>query len=316
MKEIGGYPELEQLISNEYYTGLTALNSARYALAYLIRARGIKKLYLPYWLCESVENICVREGCKTEFYSVDSSFMPCLDSDLEPDSWLYTVNYYGQLDNSVLLDLKNKYKNVIVDNVQAFYRAPAENTDTIYSCRKFFGVPDGAYLATDAVLEEKLPADISMGRMEHLLGRFEGDSASDYYDVFKKNDKSLYDSDIKYMSRLTHNLLGAIDYESARIAREKNFEVLSDAFDSINPLDIKPVKGPYAYPLYLKNGMKIKKQLAEKRIYIPTLWLNSRVNECESARDFAENILPLPCDRRYGKDDMITVINEVKKCIV
>lgn len=316
MKEIGGYLELEQLIKNEYYPELTALNSARFALAYLIRAHKITKLMLPYWLCESVENTCIREGCDLQFYEVDEHFYPRIEDTLEADAWIYIVNYYGQIDNDSIIGLKKQYKNIIVDNVQAFFQKPAKGIHTIYSCRKFFGVPDGAYLASESKLPGDLPTDMSGGRLAHLLGRFEGGKASDYYQLFKENDKAFESSDIKLMSRLTHNLLGAIDYDNVSLIRERNYAALAEAFDGINPLNLKAPVGPFAYPLYLKNGKKIKRQLAEKSIYIPTLWSNRRVDFCQSSKDLAENILPLPCDQRYDKEDMRTVINEVKKCII
>ena len=47
MNEIGGYLEFEQLVSNEYYSNLIRLNSARNALYYVILAKKIKKLYIP-----------------------------------------------------------------------------------------------------------------------------------------------------------------------------------------------------------------------------------------------------------------------------
>ena len=55
--EIGGYFGLESLISNEYHKGLVALNTARNALLYVLRARKIKKLYIPYYLCNSISEI-------------------------------------------------------------------------------------------------------------------------------------------------------------------------------------------------------------------------------------------------------------------
>ena len=42
-KEIGGYFGLEKLISNEYYPDLAAVNNARCALLYIIKARHYKK---------------------------------------------------------------------------------------------------------------------------------------------------------------------------------------------------------------------------------------------------------------------------------
>ena len=97
-----------------------------------------------------------------------------------------------------------------------------EGIDTIYSCRKFFGVPDGGYLATDAVLEEELRLDVSKDRMRHILGRFEG-SASDYHGDFKANDHAFKELELRRMSELTHNLLRAVDYEAARQKRNENF---------------------------------------------------------------------------------------------
>ncbi|EMF47486.1 hypothetical protein B481_1078 [Planococcus halocryophilus Or1] len=43
MKEIGGYFGLEDLIHQEFYSDLLALNSGSNALLYLLKARQIKK---------------------------------------------------------------------------------------------------------------------------------------------------------------------------------------------------------------------------------------------------------------------------------
>ncbi len=62
-----------------------------------------------------------------------------------------------------------------------------------------------------------------MERMKHVLGRFEGNSASDYYDCFNNNDESFKEIELRLMSKLTHNILGAIDYQAAKRRREENF---------------------------------------------------------------------------------------------
>ena len=50
MKEIGGYFGLEEFTDNSMYSDLVAVNSARNALLYVLKARKIKKLFLPYYL--------------------------------------------------------------------------------------------------------------------------------------------------------------------------------------------------------------------------------------------------------------------------
>ena len=304
MKEIGGYLELEEFSGKEYYPDAIPVNNARNGLLYLLKARGIQKLYLPYYLCDSVSALCEREGYPYDFYSIREDFTPCFDRCLKNGEYLYVVNYFGRLDDEKINDLKSTYQNIILDNVQAFFQKPIQGIDTIYSCRKFFGVPDGGYVATDARLSETIPMDESMDRMRHLLGRYEGVSASDFYADFKANDHSFRTLELRLMSRLTHNLLRAVDYENVRTRREENYACLAKMLQGVNVLpDMRPV-GPYMYPIYCRNGMEIKKILAKKKIFIPTLWPN--VLQCNShlEKDYTENILPLPCDQRYNLDDM------------
>ncbi len=311
MKEIGGYFGLEEFAHNEYYLDLTAVNNARNALLYILKAKHIEKLYIPYFLCDSVSGMCDREGYTYEYYHIDENFQPVFDRSLAAGEWLYVVNYYGQVTNET--ELKQKYGNIILDNVQAFFQKPVAGIDTVYSCRKFFGVPDGGYASTNVKLKEALPEDVSKDRMKHILGRYEG-TATDYYADFKANDEEFKTTELRAMSKLTHNLLGAIDYEKVKQKREENFAYLHDALGEYNKLDIKIPKGSYAYPYYCENGMEIKKKLAEQKIYVATLWpnvLDFNSAECVLERDYAANILPLPCDQRYGEEDMKKIINSI-----
>lgn len=315
IKEIGGYFGLEELVSNEYYPDLAAVNNARCALLYIIKARQYKKIYLPYFLCDSVRLVLERERIPFEEYRIDRSFLPLLDTGITPEEAVYVVNYYGLIHPDQLLSLKNRYGNIIVDNAQAFFTKPLEGIDTVYSCRKFFGVPDGGYAYTAAEFQGNLPTDVSMDRMKHILGRFEGNSASDYYGFFNHNDESFKKTELRLMSKLTHNILGAVDYQKARQRREQNFLYLSKALGERNGLKAECPAGPYAYPFYIPDGMAIKKELAKRKIYVATLWPNVLESGLDIETDFAENILPLPCDQRYSETDMQTVANAVKDLI-
>ncbi len=312
MKEIGGYFGLEQFTGKEYYPELIALNNARSCLLYLLRARNIKKLYIPYFLCDSVTDLCEREGYAYDFYPIDKEFLPVFDRTLAADEWLYIVNFYGQISNEKILQLQQTWGNVIFDNVQAFFQKPAAGVDTIYSCRKFFGVPDGGYLATDVRLREEPEQDISMDRMKHVLGRFEH-TASEYYAHFRQTDESYADLPMLTMSKLTRNLLCAIDYRTACQKRDENYAFLAAALGEYNPLKLTAPAGAYCYPFYCKNGMELKRRLAEQKIYVPTLWPNVLERPESVEKDYAENILPLPCDQRYGQADMKRMVTAIQK---
>lgn len=305
MKEIGGYFGLESLISNggEYYSDLIALNTARNALVYFAKARNIRKIYIPYFLCDSVSLVCDREGIAYGYYHTDDLFKPIFDKSMQSDEYLYVVNLYGQLSNDVIYSLKNKYERIIVDNIHAFFQQPIEGIDTIYSCRKFFGVPDGAYLSTNCLLDEDLQTDNSDERTSHIYGRII-DGATAHYAEFKANDASFKHLPLMKMSELTHRLLSEIDYARIKIIREANYSYLHEKLGVINKLNLRIPEGPYAYPFYCKNGMAIKKKLAEKKIYVATLWPNVLQFDGTIEKEYAENILPLPCDQRYDKEDM------------
>ena len=173
VKEIGGYFGLEKLISNEFYPDLVAVNNARCALLYIIKAKHYNKVYIPYFLCDSVKLVLERESIPFEEYRIDRTFLPLLDINTRPEEVVYIVNYYGLICKDQLICLKRRYGNIVVDNAQAFFSRPIEGIDTLYSCRKFFGVPDGGYAYTDAEYQEIISVDVAMDRMRHILGRFE-----------------------------------------------------------------------------------------------------------------------------------------------
>lgn len=78
--EIGGYMEMETFRGSEYHTDALRLNSGRHCLEYILRARNIKKIYLPYFLCASVRKICEKCQTEYEFYHIDAKFNPLISN--------------------------------------------------------------------------------------------------------------------------------------------------------------------------------------------------------------------------------------------
>ena len=320
MREYGGFLGLEQNTGRKYHEGAIALNLGRNCLRYLIKARKIKKIWMPKFLCESVRNACKAEGIEIGYYSADENLRPVSDAfdALSAEDYFYLVNFYGFLSQDEIAEYASKMPHLIVDNTQAFFQKSLPGIDTIYSCRKFFGVPDGAYLYTDAILDYDLPVDVSRKRMSHLLGRYEG-TASDFYEAYRENEDTLAKLPVMAMSKLTHNLMRGIDYDRARDSRAKNYGYLRASFSKINKLRVASCvpDGPFMYPLLVENGGEVRKKLQEQKIYVPTLWPNV-LKECgkeDTEYRLAENILPLPVDQRYNLEDMKYVEEVVLKCI-
>lgn len=314
MSEYGGYLNLEKNYNKEYYTSILCFNTASNALIYFAKTKRISKLLLPYFLCDSIKKKLAKNNIEYDFYYINDELEPLYNKTLKKDEYLYIVNYYGILSNSDIGKYKAKYKRIIIDNVQSFFQKPVEKIPTIYSCRKYFGVPDGAYLFADNLKRIKLKQDNSYDRYKHIIGRLDG-NASDYYDSFKENEEKLIKEECKYMSTSTHTLLSNINYKFVIKQRNINYKELSSKLDSFNMLKTRKQTGPYCYPLYIKNGNKIRKELIKKKIYVPILWPNVLELEDCIEKEYAENILPLPCDQRYDAKDMKYIANIVIKLI-
>jgi len=312
MKEIGGYFELELFNGDEYYKNAIRLNTGRNAFEYILRAKGYTKVYLPYYTCDvMLEPIC-KLNLNYEFYSIDSTFNPLFDFSLikKNDAFLYT-NYFGICDRQVK-EIAKKCKNLIIDNSQAFFSKPLEGVDTFYSARKFFGVPDGAYLYTDKKLEENFEQDFSFHRCEHLLGRIDV-NAENFYATFKRNEEALKNQPIKLMSKFTQRILQNIVYEKVKKTRKNNFSFLYESLKDINLLKFEVDKNvvPMVFPLLIQNGNEIKKRLIENKIFVATYWANiSKWCDKNSFEYYLMfYLLPLPIDQRYDEKDLQNIIN-------
>ena len=313
MKEIGGYIELDTYHLPMLHEDAIALNCGRNCLAYLFKSRGIKNLKVPYFICNSIFDICDREGVEKAYYHIGWDFKPTEELSLESDEWLYLVNLYGQLSNDDIAKYVSKYGRVIVDQANGYFDAPLPGVDTFYTCRKWFGVADGAFLYTDSPLTDEFPIDESHDRMGFLLGRYER-SASEFYDGYNANNKFFKTDPVKHMSKLTYNLLHAIDYKMVEKKRRENFDYLNEHLGKKNKLRLK--SAAFMYPFMVEDGGAVlRKRLQTEKVYIPTLWPTVfDVAKPDSLEyKMAENILPLPIDQRYGIDDMNYVIQKINE---
>lgn len=313
MREIGGYIELDNYSLPMLHEDGIKLNSGRNALCYILKSKRIKEILMPEFMCDSCNAILERLKVRVRYYSVDTSFKP-MDIERTADEYLYVINYYGQLSNDFLLSLG---EHIIVDNSQAYFQNPVDGVDTIYTCRKFFGVPDGAILYTDKILDEDLQMDESYERMHFLLGRYEK-TASEFYQEYVRNNELFVNEEMKIMSKLTYNLLRGIHYESVKAIRTENFTYLHERLKDRNMLSLNIVEGAFMYPLYIRNGYEIRKKLQEKKIYVPLLWPNV-IEQCSKddiAYDMANNIVPLPVDQRYSIDEMKYIYDILRSIMV
>lgn len=311
IKEIGGYIELD-LGNKENYFHKHAIyiNSGRNGIKYAIRAYNIKQLWVPYYTCPVVWQAIKEEQCECKFYSIGDDLQPILNCS-ENEYVLYT-NYFGVCSEKIR-QLSIKYKNLIIDNAQAFYMKPY-GIASAYSPRKFFGCSDGGIVYCNKKIDKDFERDYSWNRFSHLLKRLDVDSNFGY-DDFNKNDDSLIGEDIKRMSNLTNKILANIDYEYCKMKRLKNYKYLQSELDRFNSLKTKITDDvPMYYPLLIENN-DLRQKLVDEKIYIPKCWRNMEKNCKDKSYELylQKYMHPLIIDQRYDIHDMDRIVKIIKK---
>jgi hypothetical protein len=271
-------------------------------------------VYIPYYTCEVLLEPFKKTGTEYAFYHIDLNFELAEEISLKPCEALLYTNYFG-LKQRYAEKLVSKYGyQLIIDNTQAFYAEPIGGIDTFYTCRKFFGVPDGAYLYTDKLLDVELEQDQSYERILSLTKRIDLSPEAGYQD-FRDISKALVGQPIKRMSKLTQRMMQGIDYESAAQRRRANYLMLNKALGKENNLELPleddavPMVYPYLVP---ENGLREK--LIENNIFVARYWPS--VLECTAPDDIdyllAYQMQPLPTDQRYGEEEMNRIILIIK----
>lgn len=313
-KAIGGYFELELNKGKEYHPTAIGLNLGRAAFEYILRAKKVKKIYVPCFTCRVMEGPIRNTGVDYGFYHIDENLEPVFDyMSLQAEDYFLYTNYFGIKDNFIK-KLAGNVKNLIIDNSQSFFSRPLPGVDTFYSPRKFFGVPDGGYLYTAKKPDFVPEQDLSHERLSHLTLRIDK-SAEDGYAHFVKNSDDLENQAIKTMSALTRALLRNINYKKVIAIRKRNFSFLHEKLHKKNQFDLDPagLGIPMVYPLLVSNGESLKKKLIENRIYVATYWINLlNTPEADSTeRNLVENFVHLPMDQRYDISDLKIVLKHI-----
>ena len=309
-KSIGGFLELELSQGTECHSEAIALNTGRNCLEYILRVRGYQRVYLPYYSCEALLEPFNKLDVDYTFYHINESLELDDNIQLRDGEAILYINYFG-LKQKFVETLVTKYgQRLIVDNTQAFYARPINGIDTFYSCRKFFGVPDGAYLYCNKTFDLELEQDQSWDRIIHLVKRIDV-SPEAAYSGFTEHEEQLKDNPIKQMSSLTHRIMASIDCRQAARRRRENYQLLEDALKVKNGISLPLTDDsvPMVYP-YLTDDNTLSSCLIANKVYVAKYWPNV-LEWCDEDcidHQLVKHLLPLPIDQRYNAEDMQRII--------
>lgn len=311
--EIGSFLELQLPKGREWYKGeidIARLNTGRMGIWHAFRVTGCKRIWIPIYQCDSIRETFEKKGVEMCFYHQDRSFNP-IDIKATDEDAVLLVNYYGIMSSQRMAELAKPYKHLIIDCAQAFFCQSVEGALTVYSCRKFVGVPDGAYVVgkNAHLYQDEYPQCYSSDTAAFLLKRIEYGCEGKGYEARSLNEHRIDAEDCMKMSKLTRTLMDAEDYAYNRQKRKENFAYAHKLFGSINKIDpTRYMDGettPMVYPLVVEDDDLLPRLQAAK--HFQGHWWSYICDE-QPADSFehwiSRYVIPITIDQRYGKEEL------------
>jgi hypothetical protein len=312
-EEIGGYFELELPKGTEYHTNALRFNTARNSLSFFLIQKQVGKLYVPFYISDSILLSIKQSKTKIQFYKLDENFHPILDPEKVGQTHVLLINFFG-ICEKVIQDNCKKFTNVICDNAQAFFSNPEPGITTFYSPRKFFGVADGGYIYADNLEGEKVIQDDSTQRYMARLVRIDGGAEAGSF-LFRNTEELLNRAKIRRMSTLTKKILSSIHYDEVWEKREDNFKYLHKNLKKINGLKInlRSVHGPMVYPFLCAHD-DLRKYLIQNKIHVSQYWPEVSFRSEPGSFEYlmANKLCPLPIDQRYSTKEMKIIVELIE----
>lgn len=321
MKPIGGFFELElSKCGSIYHDKAIKLSTGRACLNYIVKVLKPVKVFLPYYCCNALYEPLEINEISYEFYKIDYNFEIIDLPTLKEDEAIIYCDFFG-LKQKYISNLLIEYTDkLIIDNTHSFFHKGYNNNNFSFtSARKYFGVPDGAFLYgpkhnTPVELIEK-NVNVKLDHNLHRLLGMQEIGFSEYLDY----EKSL-GSQIEAISIISERLLSAVDFENVKKIRSENFNFFKREFQELNLINIdNELDNGFCYPLLLNNPID-KSKLFKEKVYIPSLWIETTNRENSSEYPIecklSTEMLLLPIDHRYVLKDLERVASLIKELLM
>lgn len=323
--EIGGEFRIEKKVKNNqqffeliksYGDNYILLDSGRSCIRYICEKVEIKVVLLPNYICESVITAFSQMNFKIIYYSIDENLSPTLEvSQLSNIGIFFHMGYFGfNTNNNLSLVIENlKSKNVIIveDITHSLLSQNNHEFKSDYylcSLRKWFGIYDGAFIASD----RELPSYDLQNNHKYLNLRKKADEVKSDYFQNKLNDKSylqIYSDAEKLLDELqvfkmsdeSKNILNKIRFDQIKQSRRSNYLILQKLLENkkINIIPLEANTVPLCLPLFIIKRDEIRSILKQKEVYCPIHWPIPKVFDLPFNKIF-EKQLSIPIDQRYN----------------
>jgi len=298
-------------------------NSNRVAIKKILQIEKIHRIWLPYYICNDVKE--ALSEYEVNYYQISNEFIPqdyFLD-DIESDDCVVLVSYFGLPISDIFVkkirDL-NKKILIIEDKAQSI-EPPNINVDwSIYSPRKFMGVPDGGVAVTKRAFSHpqvkvKECADIITNFLPILMRNQDETMSSGQYETYIKSEKSIFSHESR-ASKITIELLKISSYLYISKKRINNWNYLNSflqeksIFSCLKKIDWTPL----GYPIIVENPSDFVDYMAKHGVFCARHWscLGDELNHFEFENDLSKKIVTIPIDQRLNKPELNYLISKIR----
>lgn len=347
MKEIGSIYSVHTLENKPCLSIVLAGDKSVYFSlcreALLVIARWYRNTYkrvlIPAYTCQTVLDPFLQEGWDIEYYNISKQLrIDTVDLLSKYNSFKPSLcvahPYYGADLNEDELEALTVLKKggcvLIEDLTQCVFSTQSDPIFDYFigSYRKWFPIPDGAFLIGKVDVEELSENTAFVEPMSdamYLRGVFHRTGDNNIKEISRRVGNiaiSHISGEIvpHKISSFSTSLLNEIDIEETIRKRHDNYRYLYEQLSNSNicaPVDRSIDEltcAPLFFPVYVKDRASFQKKLAQHEIYAPVLWPvhTEELLINESIKEIYNEILMLPIDQRYGIEDMkrmIEVIN-------
>jgi hypothetical protein len=312
MKGIGGFFELElpQCGALPHPRAL-ALSTGRACLMVILQNLLPTRVYLPFYTCDATLEPFARSGVETRWYGLDETLFPAELPALAAGEYLLWTDYFG-ICGGHTKRLKELFgEQLLIDDTHNFFREGHERQWSFTSARKYFGVPDGAFLYAPRPISIDATQFTGISLTHGLLRRL--GKLEEAFAAYQAYERSL-DCSVNLISEISDRLLRGIDTAAVATARRDNFAYIHAALGPYNQLQLRVTdQVPFCYP-YLPAKPIERSTLHRRGFFIPCLWpeVNGRAHDgFDFERRFSLQLLPLPIDHRYTPTELCGMVESL-----
>lgn len=317
--------------------------SGRDALAALLphgrRQRAWRRCFVPSYFCPDVVATIVATGLEVVRYE-DSPRWAVPRQPAVPfqsgDAFLL-VNLFGLRGHEAAEAVDLGPADLVEDHTHDPWSAWAQDSKAAYclaSLRKTLPIPDGAALWSPLGLSLPAAADLTSTRESaslkklaamvlkrlYLHGQFEDKATFRRLQI--EGEADLASGSVSAASGLTEQLLRVLPWDHWRKRRAANAQWLGKALEASSRLDVLrphseadcPVAVVVEFP---RRELRehVRQGLIASAIYPAVHWsIDSQGSETlRSAEALSQRLLSLPCDFRYGAEDLLRVCDAVQR---